>query len=222
MSYRCIRAFSISLIAAVFVFIGIAALPSPSQAQVKYQKLWNTKETKSSDLKKFPKWRRALKAFKKEKPLLTKPCPPDPNAMCGLFYWNKFIQGLKGQKPRQQMEAINKYVNRSRYVVDPVNWGVRDYWATPGEFYTKQGDCEAYAIVKYLALRALGFKAKDLRIAVIRDMNLKRGHAVLIAYIGKKMLLLDNQLKRVVDANRIRHYKIFYSINENNWWRHLK
>lgn len=201
----------------------IAIFPSTAAAEIKPPTLWNTKETKSTDLKKFKKWRRALKGFEKEKSLLTKPCPPDdPNAVCGLFHWNNLIQKLKGKNRRQQLDAINTYVNRSRYVVDPQNWNVRDYWETPGEFYRKQGDCEDYAIVKYLSLRALGFKPEEMRIAVIRDLNLKRGHAVLLVYKGKEILLLDNQLKIVIDANRVRHYRIFYSLNEEAWWRHSR
>ena len=91
----------------------------------------------------------------------------------------------------------------------------------PGEFFQKQGDCEDYAIVKYMTLRALGLEPARMRIVVLWDMNLKLGHAGLVVYAGRRILLLDNQINKVVDANRIRHYRINYSLNENNWWLHI-
>ena len=206
----------------IFV-LGIALLIAPTMgvAGTEISKIWNTKEVKSADLTPFKKWRLAMSGFEKEKPLLDKPCPPDPNASCGLFYWNKLIQNLKGKDRLEQIDAINAYVNDSLYVTDFNNWGVVDYWETPGEFYMKQGDCEDYAITKYMALRALGFNPSELRLAVVKDLNLNIGHAVLIVHVGSRLLLLDNQIKIVVDTDRVRHYKIFYSVNEKYWWRHV-
>jgi hypothetical protein len=37
---------------------------------------------------------------------------------------------------------------------------------------------------------------------------------------GESYLTLDNMLKVVVDANRIKHYRVVYSLNENESWRH--
>ena len=111
-------------------------------------------------------------------------------------------------------------MNTRRYITDPRNWGVPDYWATPGEFMSKFGDCEDYAIAKFLSLKRLGWTDDELRIAAVKDLNLKVGHAVLIVYHAGKTWVLDNQIRRVVETNSVRHYQPVYSINETAWWRH--
>ena len=95
-----------------------------------------------------------------------------------------------------------------------------DYWATPSQFLTRNGDCEDYAITKYFSLRQLGFSADSMRIVVLQDLNLNTAHAILIVYMGKKALVLDNQVATVVDATSILHYQPIYSINEKHWWLH--
>ena len=54
----------------------------------------------------------------------------------------------------------------------------------------------------------------------VKDMNLKVGHAILAVFVDGKVYILDNQIKIVVEAKKIRHYRPVFSINETNWWRH--
>jgi predicted transglutaminase-like cysteine proteinase len=84
----------------------------------------------------------------------------------------------------------------------------------------RSGDCEDFAIAKYLSLRDLGWENDQLRVAVVRDMNLKVTHAVLIVYYGGKAWVLDNQTNRVIETDQVRHYRPIFSINENYWWHH--
>jgi predicted transglutaminase-like cysteine proteinase len=111
-------------------------------------------------------------------------------------------------------------MNRRHYVSDSRNWGVKDYWATPGEFMARSGDCEDFAIAKYLSLRQLGWSEDTLRVAVVRDLSLNVNHAVLIVYFDGRTWLLDNQIRRVVETETVRHYRPVFSINEKYWWRH--
>ena len=110
--------------------------------------------------------------------------------------------------------------NNWLYKVDPRVYRKKDYWATPAQFFNKSGDCEDYAITKYISLVHLGFDKKDMRIVIVQDLNLKVPHAVLVVYLDGKALILDNQIKQVVSASRITHYKPIYSINETKWWIH--
>ena len=128
---------------------------------------------------------------------------------------------VAGETRQRQLNLVNRYMNTHRYIVDPINWGVTEYWAIPNEFLKKFGDCEDYAIAKYLSLLALGWSAEDMRIVVLQDMNLRVMHAVLIVSFQGRNMLLDNQITRVIDANKVHHYKPIYSLNENGWWRHL-
>ncbi len=111
-------------------------------------------------------------------------------------------------------------MNQAKYILDIKNWGIKDYWSSPGEFYAKFGDCEDYAIAKYMALKYLGFDPANLRVVAVKDLNLKVGHAILAVYIDKRILILDNQIKIVADSRKIRHYQPVYSINEKFWYRH--
>ena len=58
------------------------------------------------------------------------------------------------------------------------------------------------------------------RLAAVKDLNLKVGHAILAVYHDDRIDILDNQIKIVVDSRKIRHYEPVYSINEKAWWRH--
>ena len=60
----------------------------------------------------------------------------------------------------------------------------------------------------------LGFNPDHMRIVVRQDLNLKILHAVLVVYLDGQPLILDNQIKQVVHASRLRHYKPIYSINQ--------
>lgn len=123
--------------------------------------------------------------------------------------------------PRQvQFEQVNLELNRRAYVLDPINWGVADYWASPAQFFQKNGDCEDYSIAKYMSLRDLGLKSAEMRIIVLNDTNLKIPHAVLAVRHGNDELILDNQVNRVISHRVIRHYRPIFSINEEAWWLH--
>ena len=159
----------------------------------------------------FEKWARVLQRYADKKATLNVPSDP----------WAQFINEIKDKSRLEQIEAVNTYMNKVRYVRDTTNWGVRDYWETPWEFFNKGGDCEDYAIAKYLTFRRLGYPPADMRIVAVRDLNTKISHAVLLVRQGKSYLVLDNILKVVVDANRIKNYRAIYSLNEKESWRHF-
>ncbi len=176
-------------------------------------KLFGTTETRSTKFRPFKKWTGAMARAAEEQ--------ADTAVFAKRFKkWVVFLDGLKGKSKLDQVKAVNKFMNKSKYIQDNKNWGVKDYWASPGEFINKFGDCEDYAIAKYMALKYLGHDPQKMRIVAVKDMNLKVGHAILAYYTGKKILILDNQIKIVADSRKIRHYKPVYSINEKYWWRH--
>jgi predicted transglutaminase-like cysteine proteinase len=73
-----------------------------------------------------------------------------------------------------------------------------------------------------MSLRTLGFTNSEMRIVVLQDMNLRVGHAILVVNVGGQALVLDNQVRNVVRAETIHHYRPIYSINEHNWWLHRR
>ena len=184
--------------------------------------IFNTIEIKKKGLKPFPKWTGAMKRFLNEKQKNDGKCKPTARKKCYYQTWANMIDDLRDKGPWKQILGVNKFMNRAPYVVDKMNWGVKDYWSTPGQFFAKYGDCEDYASVKFLSLRALGIPSKSMRIVVVQDLNLKIAHAVLAIYVKGKVLVLDNQIKKVVESKTIRHYRPIFSLNEEGWWLHRK
>ncbi|MBL4740403.1 MAG: transglutaminase-like cysteine peptidase [Sneathiella sp.] len=202
------------ILPATAVIVGMLALAaSPSQAAVG---IFGFKENPHVSLKPFPKWRNVINTYKNE----PGNCETGRLNACAYKKWNELIEELKEKPKKYQLERINTYTNRFRYILDPINWGIKDYWEIPKEFFARFGDCEDYAIVKYFSLRALGWHAKDMKIVVLQDMNLRIAHAILAVKFGKKEVILDNQIGLVVDSKRIRHYRPIYAVNEHGWWRY--
>ncbi len=182
--------------------------------------LFGTKEIRSSKLDKFKKWKGVLERYAKERPKELAKCRLTPTNPCYIAKWRIFLKKIANLPRRKQLEQVNAYINRWIYKLDPEVYRKKDYWATPAQFFYRSGDCEDYAIAKYVSLLHLGFPKEDMRIVVLQDLNLKIPHAILVVYFEGEALVLDNQIKQVVNANRIRHYRPIYSINEQHWWLH--
>ena len=206
-------------LAMVMLVGGSLSIATPkAQAAVK---LFNTKELKSSNLKKFKKWNSVLDRYKTEEPSELQKCKLSSTNKCAITKWRIFLKKVSKEPDKlKQLGLVNKYLNKRLYIIDPTNYKKKDYWATPEQFVNRNGDCEDYAISKYLSLLHLGFSKDDMRIVVLQDLNLKVAHAILVVYIDGKALVLDNQITSIVEAKRIKHYKPVFSINENNWWLH--
>lgn len=188
-----------------------AALTSTVPAQPQ-NGLFGHSEQRYNDMRAFTKWNNILERFKGE--LMTsldqKPVQD----------WLLFLETLKDKSKAEQIEAVNQYMNQIRFVADSNNYGQNDYWATPMEFFAKGGDCEDYAVAKYISLRALGFSKDELRMVVVQDRVMRAPHAMIIVYDEDKAKVLDNQNPAVMDSAQISRYVPVYSISQIAWWRH--
>lgn len=108
---------------------------------------------------------------------------------------------------------INREVNSFPYVSDNVNYGTKEYLATPELFYENGGDCEDYSIAKYYELRRKGFLPEQLWIVMGIEDN--EGHAVLLVNTEDETFVLDNKKNRVYPI-RFSRLKPIYKINENS------
>lgn len=182
--------------------------------------LFGSLEKKNRDLIDFPKWTEMLQRFNQEETEITKNCN---KSNCHKNDWLTFIDKEKSLNLSKMdiIKSVHSYINSVKYIEDNKLWNQSDYWATPFEFIAKGGDCEDFAIAKFLTLRKLGFSNDEMRIVVLNDRINNRLHSVLIVYIDNKPMLLDNEIPVIVPANDIRHYDPIYSINETTWWRHI-
>ena len=204
------------LMAAAVLLAGLATGP----AEAAGYKLFGTNELQSKKLEKFNKWTEALARYDEEEPNELKVCQPSATEKCHTARWRIFLKQIANRPPMEQMQLVNEYLNKWLYVLDPVNYNKKDYWATPRQFLYRNGDCEDYAFSKYVSLAHLGFPKDKVRIVVLNDLNLKIPHAVLVVYMDGVGYLLDNQIGQVIEANRVTHYKPIFSINEQAWCLH--
>ena len=200
----------------------VSAAPALAATVQASKSFFNTVEVKKTTLKKFVKWTDAVSRYYAERAKNDGPCSSTEFNKCHYTKWRAFIDELRANPPADVLTTVNRFLNppNRRYITDPINWGVKDYWEAPDEFFNKNGDCEDYAITKYMTLRDLGFPPEQLRIIVVKDLNLRISHAILAVFLDGKTYILDNQIKVVVEAKKIRHYKPIYSLNEDAWWRH--
>ncbi|MDA1100291.1 MAG: transglutaminase-like cysteine peptidase [Proteobacteria bacterium] len=182
--------------------------------------LFDTAETRVDNHRPFPKWTGMLERYFADAGAKPGICTSRLYNRCHAKRWAELIDQLKGRDLASQLDAVNTYMNQARYTVDSINWGVRDYWATPGQFLAKYGDCEDYAIAKFLTLKRLGVDARNMRIVILQDLNLRIPHAVLAVYTESGIAILDNQIKHTVQAKAISHYQPIISLNEDSWWLH--
>jgi predicted transglutaminase-like cysteine proteinase len=146
-------------------------------------------------------------------------CVPNPRFACvGGVTTNDLPVQLRSADRVTLLRSVNARLNGVRYVTDPVNWGLDDYWSTLAQFLRRDGDCEDYAIAKYMMLKQLGVPVADMRVVIVMDQNLNVAHAILAVRAGIATYILDNQINDIVPDSSIRHYKPYYSINEQAWW----
>jgi len=163
----------------------------------------------------FAKWNDVLVRYQQERKLERADCR---RGDCAMVRWREFLAVIRHAPPMTQLKAVNDYLNRIAYVADIENYGAEDFWATPRQFFAKGGDCEDYAIAKYLSLRALGWPAERLRIVVVNDLDRDLVHAALVVYHGGTGYVLDIEIPEVTDQRKVARYQPIFAIGETGWW----
>src|SRR5205814_10571227 len=127
------------------------------------------------------KWRGLEADMGKEQTLLERcratpeTCPPH------AVQFLRLIEAVKSRSGRAQFDEANRAVNAAfRYVSDFAQHGEADRWSAPlATFATAKGDCEDYAIAKYVALRQAGVSPDELRLVLVRDRAVREDRSVL-------------------------------------------
>jgi predicted transglutaminase-like cysteine proteinase len=202
------------------VLVGVLATAPPAAAAA--SSLFGTVEFRAESLAALPQWQRTLRRIADEERIY-QACARDA-AACpfrAVLAWQSMLQAQLGRPAIDQLQAVNRFLNEWVYKSDELNYGRRDYWATPLEFLRHSGDCEDYAIIKYVSLRQLGYPADQLRLVVVRDTLRDLAHAVLAVYLPDDVYVLDNLTSAVLPQRRVTHYVPYYSINETTRWAHV-
>jgi predicted transglutaminase-like cysteine proteinase len=124
---------------------------------------------------------------------------------------------LRGRAGRGGLEMVNRAVNATiRYMSDREQHGLADRWSAPlATLAAGLGDCEDYAIVKYVALRDAGIPADDLRLLLVRDAATREDHAVLAARQDGHWLILDNRGAVLVEDGEAANLRPLFALGRN-------
>ncbi len=167
----------------------------------------------------WSKWRKVEAEVQAVAPVLAR-CRTDArNCAPGAVRFAGLIKQAEASQGRARLEFVNAKVNDAiRYTPDSVQWGVADRWSAPvdanheGSFDTGLGDCEDYAIAKYVALREAGVAAQDLRVLLARDKVVRMDHAVLAVRSEGRWLYLDNRFPGLLEENDARFLQPLFAL----------
>ncbi len=136
--------------------------------------------------------------------------------------WQGLLEETAGLPEREQLQAVNRFFNAQLHFTDDLSlWGEVDYWATPVQALLKGGgDCEDFAIAKYISLRHLGVPAQKLRITYVKALRLNQAHMVLTYYPRPDAvpLVLDNLIGSLLPASQRTDLQPVYAFNGEGLW----
>jgi predicted transglutaminase-like cysteine proteinase len=126
------------------------------------------------------------------------------------------IDDVRRHDGRARLENVNRAVNDAiRYTPDMEQHGVADLWSAPlATFASGRGDCEDYAIAKYVALREAGVAAEDMRVLLVRDLAVREDHAVLAVREGGRWMILDNRSMAPIADSDVRNFMPLFALDQ--------
>ena len=129
----------------------------------------------------------------------------------GIFAKNRFqslqklILELQDKEEKVILEKVNDFFNKVDYSTDEDTYDLKDYWATPFEFLARdEGDCEDYAIAKYLLLKHLGINSNKMYLTYVNLIHYDASHMVLSYFETQNSvpLILDNFEEELLPATQ--------------------
>ncbi len=140
--------------------------------------------------------------------------------------WRSMLPVRQGPDDLEKLESVNRYFNRRiRWVEDPVLWQQDDYWATLLETLAKgAGDCEDFAIAKYVSLLLAGVQEQKLRLTYVRMQRSPHAqpeaHMILAYYAAPagEPLILDNLDTEIKPASGRPDLTPVYAFNASQLW----
>ena len=128
------------------------------------------------------------------------------------------VDNARAREGRARIGEINRAINLAiRPMSDLAQYGQADVWSSPlVTFAHGAGDCEDYAIAKFVALGLAGISPDDLRIVVVHDTVSGEDHAVAAARLDGHWLTLDNRRMAMVEDANARNYRPLFVIDQHD------
>ena len=148
---------------------------------------------------------------------------PDRCASPAALQFLAIVDAARLREGRARFGEVNRAVNLAiRPISDLAQHGQIDVWSSPLATLARGGgDCEDYAIAKFIALRLAGIAPEDLRIVVMHDTLHGDDHAVAAARLDGRWLTLDNQRMAMVEDSNVRNYRPTFVIDQHQVMRYV-
>jgi predicted transglutaminase-like cysteine proteinase len=126
------------------------------------------------------------------------------------------IDAGRARDGRARLGEINRAINLAiRPGSDLARHGEVDVWSSPlATLAEGSGDCEDYAIAKFVALREAGVASDDLRIVVMHDLLGGEDHAVAVVRLDGHWLTLDNRRMAMIEDAAVRNVRPTFVIDQ--------
>lgn len=140
--------------------------------------------------------------------------------------WRTMLPTAQEPNELDKLERVNRFFNRRiRWVDDKELWQQEDYWASLLETLAQgAGDCEDFAIAKYVSLLLAGVPENKLRLTYVRMQRPGRtepeAHMILAYYADPagEPLILDNFDADIKHASRRPDLTPVYAFNASRLW----
>ena len=112
----------------------------------------------------------------------------------------------RGLPEEQIVIHVNDFFNQLEYRSDRQTWNKSDYWASRLEFLGKgQGDCEDFAVAKFLTMIQLGVPGEKIFLTYVRARGFADAAHLVTTYYkkpGTVPFVLDNYIKKIMPATQ--------------------
>ena len=147
----------------------------------------------------------------------------NPSRLPLLNEWLALVNSARKKKDEDKLTLVNDFINRHIVFENDMSiWQQSDYWATPLETIGQgQGDCEDFAIIKYVSLLMAGVAENKLRLIYVKaqinapDGATRVAHMTLAYYAAPNAdpLLLDNLQRAILPASKRTDLQPVFSFN---------
>ena len=162
------------------------------------------------------KWNGVIADIRVEKEILdrcrsdARHCPAAAQRFLAIIAEGRAHEG------RARIGIVNRAINLAiQPESDLAQWGVEDRWSSPLATLTGgRGDCEDYAIAKYVALLEAGVAESDVRLIIVRDIATGDDHAVVAARVDEKWIILDNRRLTLLEDVAMPHVLPLFALDQ--------
>jgi len=130
------------------------------------------------------------------------------------------MDGLIAESEDSKVIKVNSFYNQIPYRSDKKIWGKEDYWASRLEFLgVGMGDCEDYAVAKFLTLLQLDVPQEKLFLTYVKAKGYADEAHMVVTYYkkpGTVPFVLDNYNKQILPATQRNDLVPIYSFTAND------